>query len=65
MWRLWLAGGDGADDFEGFGIDEGDGLVELGGDVEQAVFGSEDGQVRADAVAEVDVADDFLRWRYR
>ena len=58
--RLGLAGGDGANDFEGLGIDDGDGVVELSGDVEQAVFGSEDGHVGAYAVAEVEAADDFL-----
>jgi hypothetical protein len=63
--RLGLAGGDGADDFEGLGIDDGDGVVELGGDVEQAVFGSEDGHVGADAVAEVEAADDLSGRRYR
>ena len=42
-------------------IDEGDRLVELGGDVEQAGLGPEERAVRADAVAEIDVADDLPR----
>jgi len=58
--RLGLASRYGANDFEVFGIYQGDGLVELGGDVEEAVFGPEDRHVGADAVAEVDVTDDFL-----
>ena len=56
---LRLAGRDGAHDLQRFGIDDGDRLVQLGGDVEQAVFRAEDGAVRPHAVAEVDVADNF------
>jgi len=35
-------------------------VVKLGGDVEQAVFGSEDGHVGTDAVAEVEASDYLL-----
>ena len=47
--------------FEGFGVDDGDGLVELGGDVEQAIFRTDGGKVGAHAVIEADVAGDLLR----
>ena len=56
---LGLAGGNGADNLQCFGIDDGDGLVELGGDVEQAIFRPDDGAMRANAVIECDVADDL------
>ena len=57
--RLRLAGGDGADDPARLWIDDGDGLIELGGDVEQFARGVVNRLVRADSVAEVDPADDL------
>ena len=55
-----LTGGEGADDLQRFGIDDGDGLVEFSGDVELAISGADHGAVRANAVVEGDVADDFV-----
>ena len=43
--------------FQRLGVDDGDRLVEFGGDVEQAVFGAKDGKMGPDAVAEVDICD--------
>ena len=57
--RLRLAGGDGADDPARLWIDDGDGLIELGGDVEQVARGVEYRLVGPDSVAEVDPADDL------
>ena len=57
--RLGCAGGDLIEDLEGPGVYGGDGLVELGGDVEDVAMGVVDGKVGADAVAEVDNAGDF------
>ena len=56
---LLLAGGDAADDLEGLGVDDADGLVELGGDVEHAAVAVVDGAVGADSVAEVDGVGDL------
>ena len=47
------------EDLEGPGVYGGDGLVELGGDVEDVAMGVVDGKVGADGVAEVDNAGDF------
>ena len=58
---LRLAGRERADDLQRFGIDDGDGLVEFGGDVEQAVLRPDHGAVRTYAVIECDVANDLLR----
>ncbi len=55
-----LARWDGADNLQRFGIDDGDGLVELGCHVELAVFRTDHGAVRAHAVVEGDVADDLV-----
>ena len=51
--RLRLAGGDLVENLKGFGVDGCDGLVEFGGDVEEIAVGVVDGEVGADAVAEV------------
>ena len=56
-----LAGGDSANDLQRFGIDDGDGSVELRGDVEQAISRSDERHVRAHAVAEVNGPYDLLR----
>ncbi len=49
------------DNRAGLRVDDGDGLVEFGGDVEEAGGGIEGGLMRTDSVAEVEVADDLAR----
>ncbi len=56
---LGLAGWNCADDLQRLGIDDSNGLVELGGDVELAVLRPDHGAMRANAVIECDVADDL------
>ena len=56
--RFGSAGGDGAHGREGTRVDDSDGMIELGGDVEEAVDGVEDSLVRSHAVAEIDDVDD-------
>ena len=59
--RFILPGGDCADDFEGAWVDERHILIEFGGDVEQSVVFVVDHAMGTDAVAEVDMADDYTR----
>ncbi len=58
--RLCLAGGDFADDLQRGWIDDSDGVVEFGGDIQQAADGIDHREMRADAVAEVDDAGDLF-----
>lgn len=55
--RFGRAGGDGGEDLERGGIDDGDGVFDLGSDIEQAVLGTDEGAVRAEAAAEIDFGD--------
>src|SRR6476646_9937797 len=57
--RFGLRGRDAADNLQSFRIDDGNGFVDFGGDVEQTVFGTDDGTVGADAVAEIDGVDEL------
>ena len=56
---FWLAGGNGAQLGEGLRVESGEGMVELGGDVEYLARVVEDGQMRTDAVVELDGVHDL------
>ncbi len=57
--RFGLACRNAADDLQRFGVDDADGLIEFGGDVQHAVFRPELRTVRPDAMPEIDVPDHF------
>ena len=57
--RLFLSRGNGANDFQSGGINYGDCLFKLGRHVEQTVLRAEQRTMRADALAEINIADNL------
>ena len=57
--RLFLSRGNGANDLQSGGINYGDCLFKLGRHVEQTVLRAEQRTMRADALAEINIADNL------